>query len=58
LASEANDVCEKTTKKTIAGEHVIQALKNLGFESYLDEVKQAFDEHKKEQKVLSSLLNG
>ncbi|KAF9923486.1 negative cofactor 2 transcription regulator complex subunit ncb2 [Linnemannia zychae] len=28
LASEANDICEKETKKTIAAEHVITALKH------------------------------
>ncbi|KAG9323557.1 hypothetical protein KVV02_003081 [Mortierella alpina] len=28
LASEANEICEKETKKTIAAEHVISALKD------------------------------
>jgi len=26
IASEANEICEKDTKKTIAGEHVVSAL--------------------------------
>lgn len=51
IASECNDICNKTTKKTINADHVLQSLKNLGFEGYLDEVKEAYDEHKKDQKV-------
>jgi len=50
IASEANEICEKESKKTIAAEHVISALKTLGFESYLDEVQEVFKEHKKLQK--------
>ncbi|CAG8470217.1 7193_t:CDS:10, partial [Acaulospora colombiana] len=50
IASQANDICEKDAKKTIAAEHVINALEELGFESYLSEVKEVFQEHKKLQK--------
>ncbi|CAG8500490.1 11620_t:CDS:2 [Diversispora eburnea] len=46
----ANDICEKDAKKTIAAEHVINALEELGFDSYLSEVKEVFQEHKKLQK--------
>ncbi|PWA02744.1 hypothetical protein BB558_001118 [Smittium angustum] len=49
VASEANEVCEKEAKKTIAAEHVLTALKDLGFESYIDEVKEAYSDHKIQQ---------
>jgi len=51
IASEANEICEKETKKTIAGEHVVAALQALGFEEYVEEVDEVFKEHKKQQKV-------
>lgn len=51
IASEANEICEKETKKTIAGEHVISALQALGFEDYVEEVDEVYKEHKKQQKV-------
>ncbi|CAG8538051.1 33590_t:CDS:2 [Gigaspora margarita] len=41
----ANDICEKDAKKTIAAEHVIDALKN-----YLADVEEVLKEHKKLQK--------
>ncbi|KAL1933334.1 hypothetical protein VTP01DRAFT_7424 [Rhizomucor pusillus] len=50
IASEANDICEKENKKTIAGEHVISALQALGFEEYVEDVDEVFKEHKKQQK--------
>ncbi|CEG69079.1 hypothetical protein G6F70_006263 [Rhizopus microsporus] len=50
IASEANEICEKETKKTIAGEHVVAALQTLGFEEYVEEVEEVFKEHKKQQK--------
>ncbi|CAO0793658.1 unnamed protein product [Mucor circinelloides] len=50
IASEANEICEKETKKTIAGEHVVAALQALGFEEYVEEVDEVFKEHKKQQK--------
>ncbi|KAI8092775.1 histone-fold-containing protein [Halteromyces radiatus] len=50
IASESNEICEKETKKTIAGEHVLQSLQALGFEEYVEEVDDVFKEHKKQQK--------
>ncbi|KAI8818600.1 histone-fold-containing protein [Fimicolochytrium jonesii] len=50
ISSEANEQCEKENKKTIAGEHVIKALQELGFGSYVPEVQEAFDEHNKSTK--------
>lgn len=55
IASEANEICEKETKKTIAGEHVVAALQALGFEEYVEEVDEVFKEHKKQQKVCVSV---
>ncbi|KAJ3134456.1 negative cofactor 2 transcription regulator complex subunit ncb2 [Geranomyces variabilis] len=43
----STQACEKEAKKTIAGEHVITALQELGFESYIPEVQEAYDEHSK-----------
>ncbi|CAO3598577.1 unnamed protein product [Absidia cylindrospora] len=51
IASESNEICEKETKKTIAGEHVLASLKALGYEDYVEEVDDVFKEHKKQQKV-------
>jgi predicted ATP-dependent protease len=56
IASEANEICEKETKKTIAGEHVVAALQELGFEEYVEEVDDVFKEHKKQQKVIVNEL--
>jgi histone H3/H4 len=51
LSSESNEVCEKDSKKTIAPEHVVKALQDLGFESFTGEVKSVLSEHKAAQKV-------
>lgn len=50
IASEANEICEKDTKKTIAGEHVVSALESLGFEDYVSEIKEVLSEYQKQQK--------
>lgn len=50
ISSEANDVCEKTGRKTISPEHVVESLKNLGFSEYLEEVQAAHDEHTTQSK--------
>ncbi|KAI9225994.1 MAG: TATA binding protein-associated phosphoprotein [Piptocephalis tieghemiana] len=50
LASEANEVCEKDSKKTISPEHVLMALKSLGFDEYVKEVQAAGAEHRVQQK--------
>ncbi|KAG1466055.1 hypothetical protein G6F56_004766 [Rhizopus delemar] len=50
IASESNEICDKETKKTIAGEHVISALQTLGFEEYVEEVEEVYKDHKKQQK--------
>lgn len=51
ISSEANEACEATSKKTISPEHVVTALKSLGFETYIEECEGVLDEHKEHQKV-------
>jgi histone H3/H4 len=46
LSSEANEIAEKDAKKTIACEHVTNALKELGFEEYVPELKKQADSFK------------
>ncbi|KAF7025651.1 hypothetical protein CFC21_037812 [Triticum aestivum] len=48
LSSESNDVCSRDDKKTIAPEHVIRALQDLGFKEYVEEVYAAYEQHKLE----------
>ncbi|XP_065826055.1 protein Dr1-like [Oscarella lobularis] len=50
LSSEANEACGKQQKKTISAEHIVEALKSLGFGGYVDEVNEVLTEHKKETK--------
>ncbi|KAJ3333404.1 negative cofactor 2 transcription regulator complex subunit ncb2 [Blyttiomyces sp. JEL0837] len=50
ISAQANDACEKDAKKTIAGEHVLAALKALGFEEYIAEVTEVYEDHNKEIK--------
>lgn len=51
LSSESNEVCEKNGKKTIAPDHVLSALRDLGFEGYVAEVEEVLKEHTVQQKV-------
>ncbi|XP_010005065.1 PREDICTED: protein Dr1 [Chaetura pelagica] len=61
ISSEANEICNKSEKKTISPEHVIQALESLGFGSYISEVKEVLQECKtvalKRRKASSRLEN-
>jgi len=50
ISSEANEICEKESKKTIAPEHIITALKGLGFDSFTEEVQDVLKDHKQQQK--------
>ncbi|KAI6164914.1 TATA binding protein-associated phosphoprotein [Pisolithus thermaeus] len=52
ISSEANEICEQESKKTIAPEHIIGALKRLGFDSFTTEVEDVLKDHKQQQKVL------
>ncbi|ORY89297.1 histone-fold-containing protein [Leucosporidium creatinivorum] len=46
IASEANEICDKDSKKTMVPEHILAALKSLGFEDYVEEVESILSEHK------------
>ncbi|GAA5983172.1 hypothetical protein JCM10908_000183 [Rhodotorula pacifica] len=35
VASEANEICEKDSKKTMSPEHIVSALKELGFDEFV-----------------------
>jgi len=50
ISSEANEICEQESKKTIAPEHIISALKRLGFDSFTAEVEDVLKDHKQQQK--------
>ncbi|KAI0069037.1 histone-fold-containing protein [Artomyces pyxidatus] len=50
ISSEANEICEQDSKKTIAPEHIIGALRRLGFESFTEEVEEVLKDHKQQQK--------
>lgn len=46
LSSQLNDIAEKEAKKTIASDHVVKALEELGFQNYLSVINKVLDEHK------------
>uniref|UniRef100_H2XR04 Protein Dr1 n=1 Tax=Ciona intestinalis TaxID=7719 RepID=H2XR04_CIOIN len=46
VSSEANEICNKNTKKTIMPEHVLEALEALGFGTYVTECKEVLAECK------------
>lgn len=46
VSSEANEICNKNAKKTIMPEHVLEALKTLGFASYLQDCEDVLVECK------------
>ncbi|EQL01741.1 TBP-binding repressor protein [Ophiocordyceps sinensis CO18] len=50
ISSEANEISEKEAKKTIACDHIIKALEQLGFTDYVPAVLEAAAEHKEVQK--------
>ncbi|PUU80304.1 histone-fold-containing protein [Choiromyces venosus 120613-1] len=50
VSSEANDIAEREAKKTIAAEHVVKALKDLGFEEYIEQIQEVAQEHKEHQR--------
>ncbi|KAK4209868.1 hypothetical protein QBC37DRAFT_403920 [Rhypophila decipiens] len=50
ISSEANDISEKDSKKTIACDHITKALDQLGFGDYVPAVLEAANEHKEVQK--------
>ena len=52
ISSEANEIAEREAKKTIAAEHVVKALTDLGFNEYIEQIQEVAQEHKETQKVV------
>lgn len=46
LSTQSNDIAEKEAKKTIASDHVIKALEELGFPNYLESLTKILEEQK------------
>ncbi|BGP16579.1 negative cofactor 2 transcription regulator complex subunit ncb2 [Rhodosporidiobolus nylandii] len=46
ISSEANEICEKESKKTISPDHIVTALKDLGFEDFVEGVQDVLKDHK------------
>ena len=53
ISSEANEISEKESKKTIACEHITKALEQLGFGEYVGSIMEVASEHKEQLKVRS-----
>ena len=51
ISSEANEISEKESKKTIACEHITKALEQLGFGEYVPDIVEVASEHKEQLKV-------
>lgn len=56
ISSEANEISEKESKKTIACEHITKALEQLGFGDYVHDIMEVASEHKEQLKVRICLL--
>lgn len=56
ISSEANDISEKESKKTIACDHITKALEQLGFGAYVSEIMEVANEHKEQLKVRQLLM--
>ena len=56
ISSEANEIAEKESKKTIATEHIDRALRELGFPEYVREVLASAGEMKESLKVRQMAL--
>ncbi|KAK9386737.1 histone-fold-containing protein [Lipomyces mesembrius] len=50
ISTQSNDIAEGEAKKTIASEHVIKALQELGFADYIEPIREVIQEHKETQK--------
>ncbi|ESZ90729.1 hypothetical protein SBOR_8889 [Sclerotinia borealis F-4128] len=50
ISSEANEISEKESKKTIACEHITKALEQLGFGEYVKDIVEVASEHKEQLK--------
>ncbi|KAK1925575.1 histone-fold-containing protein [Papiliotrema laurentii] len=50
ISAQSNSVCDASSKKTISPEHVIEALKQLGYEDFIPEVEESNKDFKQSQK--------
>lgn len=50
LSTESNDIAEKEAKKTIAGDHVLKALTELGYDDYITPIQNLLTQHKENVK--------
>jgi histone H3/H4 len=50
LTSEAKEIAEREGETSVGEVHFMEALKELGFESYLEKVKEAAQEHHEQEK--------
>lgn len=57
LTGQANEICEKEKKKTLTHYHVFAALKDLGFDKYLDECNDVYKEQIKKAGKKPSKIN-
>jgi len=57
ISSEANEISEKESKKTIACEHITKALEQLGFGDYVRDIMEVASEHKEQLKVSICLFS-
>jgi histone H3/H4 len=48
IAQQATEISDRSLRKTISPEHIIEALEALGFGEYVDEVKQVLEDYKKQ----------
>jgi len=49
VSSEANDICSRQNKKVIVPDHILMALRKLGFDKYIPDLKQVHEEHKRQE---------
>ncbi len=51
LSAQANEICDKDGKKTITGDHIVQAFQKLGMPEYVQTAKEELKGHQQTSKV-------
>jgi histone H3/H4 len=51
LASEANQASEDSTRQSINADHLMKAIRSLGFEKFVEPLQQAHEDQKREQRT-------
>ncbi|KAA8495349.1 Negative cofactor 2 complex subunit beta [Porphyridium purpureum] len=51
ISSQANEICEKDSRKTITPEHILRALRELGLEEYHDQLYEAYEQYRGDEKA-------